>query len=136
MASIFHMSQNAWLDFVKDVGIPVKNSNDCQVGHMSTPNPAPNPNPTPNPTPNPNPNQVGHMSTLFVAVNAGPLKMQIKVQTTPKKKKEDKVGGAKHDTSRHLCRHEWVELLVRVAVARYVLSKQETDVSTAVRRLP
>ena len=78
---------------------------------------------------------MGHMSTLFVAVNAGPMKMQMQPKATPKKKKEDKVGGAKHDTSRHLCRHEWVELLVRVAVARYILSKQETDVSIAVRRL-
>ena len=77
------------------------------------------------------------MSTLFVAVNAGPMKMQMQMQNqaTAKKNKEDKLGGAKHDTSRHLCRHEWVELLVRVAVVRYVLSKQETDVSIAVRRL-
>jgi hypothetical protein len=36
MASIYHMSQNAWLDFVKDVGIPVKSSTDCQVGPMPT----------------------------------------------------------------------------------------------------
>ena len=36
MASIFHISQNAWIDFVKDVGIPVARSTDCQVGHMST----------------------------------------------------------------------------------------------------
>ena len=77
------------------------------------------------------------MSTLFVAVNAGPLKMQ-KPKATPKKKKQEKLGGAKHDTSRHLCRHEWLELLVRVAVARYILSrpdglaKPESDVSTAV----
>ena len=81
------------------------------------------------------------MSTLFVAVNAGPLKMQ-KPKATPKKKKQEKLGGAKHDTSRHLCRHEWLELLVRVAVARYILSrpdglaKPESDVSNAVRPTP
>ena len=88
------------------------------------------------------------MSTLFVAVNAGPLKVQ-KPKAAPKQKKEkqkekqkEKLGGAKHDTSRHLCRHEWLELLVRVAIARYILSrpdglaKPETDVATAVRPTP
>ena len=80
------------------------------------------------------------MSTLFVAVNAGPLKVQ-KPRAAPKPKKE-KLGGAKHDTSRHLCRHEWLELLVRVAIARYILSrpdglaKPETDVATAVHPAP
>ena len=84
------------------------------------------------------------MSTLFVAVNAGPLKVQ-KPKVAPKQKKEkqkEKRGGAKHGTSRHLCRHEWLELLVRVAIARYILSrpdglaKPETDVATAVRPTP
>ena len=59
--SIFHVSQAAWIDFVKDVGIPVPRSTDCQAGRVSTlylspsypstPNPSSPLPPTPNPYP-------------------------------------------------------------------------------------
>ena len=46
--SIFHVSQPAWIDFVKDVGIPVPRSTDCQVGRVPTPYLSPSYPSTPN----------------------------------------------------------------------------------------
>ena len=51
--SIFHVSQPAWIDFVKDVGIPVPRSTDCQVGRVPTPYLPPSYPSTPNPQPLP-----------------------------------------------------------------------------------
>ena len=57
--SIFHVSQPAWIDFVKDVGIPVPRSTDCQAGRVPTPLPIPilplYPQPLEPSTPTPNP---------------------------------------------------------------------------------
>ena len=46
--SIFHVSQPAWIDFVKDVGIPVPRSSDCQAGRVPTPYLSPSYPSTPN----------------------------------------------------------------------------------------
>ena len=82
--------------------------------------------------------QLGHMAALFVLVNAGggPKTPQPpRGQGSAPKKAVAPADGANHDTDSHLCRHEWLELLVRAAVARYVRCGQEADVSGAVRRL-
>ncbi len=70
-----------------------------------------------------------HLDQLFIAVNASTRIGQAKSQqgATPAKNV--------YDDTISLNRNEWVQLLVRISVARYIKTGEETDVSDALYRL-
>ena len=104
MASVFHLSQQAWLGLVKDVAMALPKSSDCTRAHLLA---------------------------LFESIGkekAAASKARMSIGGAGGAKKWDATGGA-------LSRHEWICLLVRAAIARYVLSGDVSEVSEAVRRL-
>ena len=107
MASVFHLSQQAWLTLVKDVAMALPKSSDCTRAHLVT---------------------------LFESLGKEKAAATLRLSKSigggagGGARKWDATGGA-------LSRHEFVCLLVRAAIARYVLSGDVRDVSEAVRRL-
>jgi len=70
--------------------------------------------------------KASHLAIILTEVNAGERRAR---QKSPKAVVEEK------GSSRSLNRHEWLEALVRMSVARFVAPGVVTDVSDALRML-
>ena len=106
--SIFRVQPGEWHAFVGDVGLAVAGSSHCDAPHLGI---------------------------LFVGVNAaGERVRRAEAQRERQEGRSSPRAGEAAD-SKSLCRGEWVELLVRVAVSRFVLSGELSDVSEAVKTL-
>ena len=122
LKACFSVTPNGWKDFCRDCSLADKSSKDCNTSALST---------------------------LFVIVNAGgsnPLAgggdqaRANAAQRSPQKGGAVRPGsgassGGKLVKDHALNRHEWLEIVVRTAIARYVLPRVVRDVSEAVRRL-